>query len=100
MIAGPSPAWGTERLTVIAEAGAARSFAEPVQIGFGLSSGRDMVDLARTLPDWEHNEMPIREYVSGNNVKLSIRAHEPIGVVLALICLALIAKAALAVLIG
>ena len=70
--------------TVIAEAGAARSFAEPVQIGFGLASGRDMVDLARTLPDWEHNEMPLREYVSGNNVKLSIRAHEPIGVVSAI----------------
>ena len=38
-----------------------------------------MVDLARTLPDWEHNEMPLREYVAGNNVKLSIRRHEPIG---------------------
>ncbi|HZP28086.1 MAG TPA: aldehyde dehydrogenase family protein [Acidimicrobiia bacterium] len=67
--------------TVIAEAGAARGFAEPVQIGFGLASARDMVDLARTLPDWEHNEMPLREYVAGNNVKLSIRCHEPVGVV-------------------
>ena len=70
--------------TVIAEAGAARGFAEMVQIGFGLASGRDMVDLARTLPDWEHNEMPLREYVAGNNVKLSIRRHEPIGVVSAI----------------
>ena len=70
--------------TVIAEAGAPRGFAEMVQIGMGLSSGRDLVDLARTLPDWEHNEMPMREYLAGDTVRLSTRRYEPMGVVSAI----------------
>jgi aldehyde dehydrogenase (NAD+) len=70
--------------TVITEAGATRGFAEAVQVGMGLVSARDMVDLARRLPEWEHNEMPLREYVAGGAVRLSIRRYEPVGVVAAI----------------
>jgi len=50
----------------------------------GLASSRDLVGLARTLPEWEHNELPLTEYVAGNRVKLSIRRYEPVGVVSAI----------------
>lgn len=70
--------------TVIAEAGCPRTFSQMMQVGMGLTSGRDLVQLARTLPEWEHNELPLSEYVAGNSVKLSIRRYEPVGVVAAI----------------
>jgi acyl-CoA reductase-like NAD-dependent aldehyde dehydrogenase len=70
--------------TVIAEAGCPVTFTQMMQVGMGLASGRDMVGLARRLPEWEHNEMPLAEYVAGNKVKLSIRSYEPVGVVAAI----------------
>jgi aldehyde dehydrogenase (NAD+) len=70
--------------TVIAEAGCPRSFTQMMQVGMGLASSRDLVGLARRLPEWEHNEMPLSEYVAGDKVKLSIRAYEPVGVVAAI----------------
>ncbi|MFA5883112.1 MAG: aldehyde dehydrogenase family protein [Acidimicrobiia bacterium] len=70
--------------TVIAEAGCPRTFTEMMQVGMGLGSVRDHVQLARSLPAWEHNELPLHEYTAGNRVKLSIRAYEPVGVVAAI----------------
>ena len=70
--------------SVIAEAGCPRTFTEMMQVGMGLGSVRDHVQLARSLPVWEHNELPLHEYTAGNRVKLSIRAYEPVGVVAAI----------------
>ena len=70
--------------TVIAEAGCPRTFTEMMQVGMGLTSAHEHVDLARGLPEWEHNELPLPEYVAGGKVKLSIREHVPVGVVAAI----------------
>jgi len=70
--------------TVIAEAGCPLGFTQMMQVGMGLASSRDLVGLARALPEWEHNEMPMSEYVAGDKVKLSIRRYEPMGVVSAI----------------
>lgn len=70
--------------TVIAEAGCPLGFTQMMQVGMGLASSRDLVGLARSLPEWEHNEMPLAEYVAGDKVKLSIRRYEPVGVVSAI----------------
>jgi acyl-CoA reductase-like NAD-dependent aldehyde dehydrogenase len=70
--------------TVIAEAGCPRVFTEMMQVGMGLQSTRDHLALARRLPEWEHNELPLSEYVAGNKVKVSIRRYEPVGVVAAI----------------
>ncbi len=67
--------------TVIAEAGCPLGFTQMMQVGMGLASSRDLVGLARSLPEWEHNELPMQEYVAGDKVKLSIRRYEPVGVV-------------------
>jgi acyl-CoA reductase-like NAD-dependent aldehyde dehydrogenase len=70
--------------TVITEAGSARGFAELLQVGFGLAAARDMVDLAQRLPEWEHNELPLDQYVGDGKVRVSIRQWEPVGVVAAI----------------
>ncbi|GMU77990.1 MAG: aldehyde dehydrogenase [Acidimicrobiia bacterium] len=70
--------------TVIAEAGCPRTFTQMMQVGMGLASVREHVELARRLPEWEHNELPLADYVAGNKVKLSVRRYEPVGVVAAI----------------
>jgi aldehyde dehydrogenase (NAD+) len=70
--------------TVIAEAGSPRGFAEAAQIGLGLASARELVALALSLPEWEHNELPLEQQLAAGHVKLSIRRYEPIGVVAAI----------------
>ena len=70
--------------TVISEAGCPLGFTQMMQVGMGLASSRDLVGLARSLPEWEHNELPMSEYVAGDKVKLSIRRYEPVGVVAAI----------------
>jgi acyl-CoA reductase-like NAD-dependent aldehyde dehydrogenase len=70
--------------TVISEAGCPLGFTQMMQVGMGLASSRDLVALARSLPEWEHNEMPLPEYVAGAKVRLSIRRYEPVGVVAAI----------------
>ncbi len=70
--------------TVIAEAGCPYTFSQMMQVGMGLASVRDHIGIARRLPEWEHNEMPLAEYVAGQKVKLSIRRYEPVGVVAAI----------------
>jgi aldehyde dehydrogenase (NAD+) len=70
--------------TIVAEAGSPRRFGEAAQVGMGLAGARELVDLAVALPEWEHNELPLREYVAGGTVKVSIRQYEPVGVVAAI----------------
>ena len=70
--------------TLIAEAGAPRRTADAMQVGMGMASTHELVDLALSLPEWEHNELPMREYIAGNKVKVSTRAYEPVGVVSAI----------------
>lgn len=70
--------------TAIAEAGSTINFAQMAQVGMALSTGPDLVRLARSLPEWEHNELPLPEYVAGDKVKLSIRRYEPVGVTAAI----------------
>jgi len=70
--------------TVITEAGATQTFAQFAQVGMGLAGAREHLALARRLPDWEHNELPLQEYTAGAKVKFSIRKHDPYGVVAAI----------------
>ena len=69
--------------TMIAEAGQPRMFAERAQLAMGLGLGRSTVDLYRSLPHEEANPVPLDELVQGR-VALSVRRHEPVGVVAAI----------------
>jgi aldehyde dehydrogenase (NAD+) len=71
--------------TVIAEAGSVRSLAEWAQVGMALDQAAELTALSGTLPDWEHNELPLDEYLKPTDrVRLSIRRYEPVGVVSAI----------------
>jgi aldehyde dehydrogenase (NAD+) len=69
--------------TIVAEAGQPVLFAEHAQVRNGISQGRAYLDLYRSLPEEDHNPVPIDELVAGR-VALSIRHYEPIGVVAAI----------------
>jgi acyl-CoA reductase-like NAD-dependent aldehyde dehydrogenase len=69
--------------TIVAEAGQPVVFAEYAQVRNGISQGRAYLDLYRSLPEEDHNPVPIDELVAGR-VALSIRHYEPIGVVAAI----------------
>ena len=70
--------------TVVAEAGSTEMFGRAAQVGMGLAGAREHVGIARRLPEWEHNELPLSELVAGQKVKLSVRVHDPLGVVAAI----------------
>ena len=70
--------------SVIVEAGATRTMAQMMQVGFGLNASREMVDLALPLPEWEHNEVPFPHLIGARAVKVSTRRWEPVGVVAAI----------------
>jgi acyl-CoA reductase-like NAD-dependent aldehyde dehydrogenase len=70
--------------TVIEEAGCPRLVSETTQVGMALASIGELADLYQRLPQWEHNEAPLRDYLVGSNVRLSIRRFEPVGVVAAI----------------
>jgi aldehyde dehydrogenase (NAD+) len=70
--------------TIIAEAGCPRPLTEAVQVGFALDWARDMSELARSLDQWERNELPLREHLLGSKLRLSLRRYEPVGVVAAI----------------
>lgn len=70
--------------TVVAEAGSTELFGRAAQVGMGLAGAREHVGIARRLPGWEHNELPLSELVAGGKVKLSVRVHDPLGVVAAI----------------
>jgi acyl-CoA reductase-like NAD-dependent aldehyde dehydrogenase len=70
--------------TMIEEAGCPRLVSETTQVGMALASIGELADLYERLPQWEHNEAPLRDYLVGSAVRLSIRRFEPVGVVAAI----------------
>jgi aldehyde dehydrogenase (NAD+) len=70
--------------TVIAETGCPRTVTEFSQVDMALASARQLPDLYASLPEWEHNELPLSEYLAGGRVRLSMRRYEPVGVVAAI----------------
>jgi aldehyde dehydrogenase (NAD+) len=66
----------------MAEAGQSRRFVESAQVSMGLTLGRETIDLCVSMAH-EDNPVPVDDLVRGR-VALSIRRHEPIGVVAAI----------------
>jgi aldehyde dehydrogenase (NAD+) len=69
--------------TMVAEAGQPRGFAEGTQYSMGLGLGRATIDLFLSTRHEEPNAVPVDELVRGR-VALSVRRHEPVGVVSAI----------------
>jgi aldehyde dehydrogenase (NAD+) len=69
--------------TMVAEAGQPTGFAERAQLGGGLAVARGTIDLYLSLAEEEANPVPIDELVRGR-VAVSVRRHEPVGVVAAI----------------
>jgi aldehyde dehydrogenase (NAD+) len=69
--------------SMVAEAGQPAVFAEMAQYGMGLSMARQTIELYLSLHHEESNQVPLDDLVKGQ-VALSIRRHEPIGVVVAI----------------
>jgi len=70
-------------LTIMAEAGQPRMFAEATQVHTSIATGRATMDLYLSMADEEFNPVPVDELIRGR-VALSIRRHEPMGVVVAI----------------
>ncbi|KPM52194.1 aldehyde dehydrogenase [Frankia sp. R43] len=72
--------------TAIRETGATRIVAQWAQVDMALDQARQLPDLFATLPEWEHNELPLADSFdpAGRDVLLSIRRYEPCGVVAAI----------------
>jgi acyl-CoA reductase-like NAD-dependent aldehyde dehydrogenase len=69
--------------TMVAEAGQPRRFAEQAQLLSGVVLARGTIDLFVSMAHEEASPVPVDELVRGR-VALSIRRHEPIGVVAAI----------------
>jgi acyl-CoA reductase-like NAD-dependent aldehyde dehydrogenase len=69
--------------TMILEAGQPRGFAEGAQLTMGMGLARTTIDLYLSLREEEANPVPIDELVQ-SRLALSVRRHEPIGVVAAI----------------
>lgn len=69
--------------TMMAEAGQPRGYAEGAQLTMGLGLGRSTVDLFCSMAHEDTNPVPIDELTKGR-VALSVRRHEPVGVVSAI----------------
>ncbi|MGW0246237.1 aldehyde dehydrogenase family protein [Nocardia goodfellowii] len=69
--------------TMVAEAGQPIMFAERSQFHAGLAMARGIVDLFVSMTHEEANPVPLAELTRGR-VALSLRRHEPIGVVAAI----------------
>ena len=69
--------------TIMAEAGQPRPMAEGAQVMMGLALGRQTIDLYLSMSHEEANPVPLDDLVRGR-VALSIRRHEPVGVVSAI----------------
>jgi aldehyde dehydrogenase (NAD+) len=69
----------------IAETGCPRAVTALGQVGIPLALSRQLPALLATLPEWEHNEMPLDDYVPGpGRLRMSIRKYVPVGVVSAI----------------
>ncbi len=69
--------------TIMAEAGQPKMLAEGAQVTMGLTLGRQTLDLYQAMSHEDANPVPIDDLIRGR-VVLSIRRHEPIGVVTAI----------------
>ncbi|HKY14785.1 MAG TPA: aldehyde dehydrogenase family protein, partial [Microthrixaceae bacterium] len=69
--------------TMMAEAGQPRGYAERAQMTMGMDLARSTIDLYLSMSQEESNPVPVDELVT-NRVALSIRRHEPVGVVSAI----------------
>jgi acyl-CoA reductase-like NAD-dependent aldehyde dehydrogenase len=70
--------------TIVAEAGCPRATTERTQIGLAFSCAQDYPGLARSLPVFEPNEVPLGQLLAGNKLRTSVRRFEPVGVVVAI----------------
>jgi acyl-CoA reductase-like NAD-dependent aldehyde dehydrogenase len=66
--------------TIVAEAGQPTTFADMTQVTGGLALARNTIDLFLSMRHEEHNPVPVDELLRGR-VALSLRRHEPVGVV-------------------
>jgi aldehyde dehydrogenase (NAD+) len=66
--------------TIVAEAGQPTMFAEYLQLGTGVALARSTIDLYLSMTHEQASPVPVDELVRGR-VALSIRRHEPVGVV-------------------
>jgi aldehyde dehydrogenase (NAD+) len=69
--------------SIVAEAGQPVLFAEMAQYAAGMTLARNTIELYLALPHEEANPVPTDELVRGR-VALSVRRHEPVGVVVAI----------------
>ncbi|MCV7380942.1 aldehyde dehydrogenase [Mycobacterium alsense] len=69
--------------TLVAEAGQSARFAEMTQLGAGTAIARQTIDLYLSMPHEEPSPVPVDDLVRGR-VALSVRRHEPVGVVTAI----------------
>ena len=69
--------------TMMAEAGQPRMYAEFAQLNNGVAQGRSTIELYQSMTHESTNPVPVNELVAGR-VALSIRRHEPVGVVAAI----------------
>ncbi|MGV0806518.1 aldehyde dehydrogenase family protein [Mycolicibacterium setense] len=69
--------------TLVAEAGQPTAFAERTQVGSGVALARQTIDLYLSMTHEQASPVPVDDLVSGR-VALSIRRHEPVGVVSAI----------------
>ena len=69
--------------TLVAEAGQPTRFAEMTQVRAGAAIGRQTIDLYLSMAHEEAGPVPVDDLVRGR-VALSIRRHEPVGVVAAI----------------
>jgi aldehyde dehydrogenase (NAD+) len=69
--------------TLVAEAGQPTRFADETQCRAGVAIARHTIDLYLSMAHEETNPVPVDELVRGR-VALSIRRHEPVGVVTAI----------------
>ena len=69
--------------TMMAEAGQLRMYAEHAQFAMGVEQGRNTIDLYLSMAHEEHSPVPVDELLRGR-VAVSVRRHEPVGVVSAI----------------
>jgi aldehyde dehydrogenase (NAD+) len=69
--------------TMMAEAGQVRYYAEFAQLAGGVGLGRGAIDLYLSMAHEEFNPVPLDDLVRAR-VALSVRRHEPVGVVAAI----------------
>ncbi|PXY33249.1 aldehyde dehydrogenase [Prauserella sp. PE36] len=70
--------------TVVAETGALVASARGVQVDGALGQARDAVRIHASLPEEEHNPVPLDALVTGGRVATSVLTWEPLGVVSAI----------------